>query len=276
MIPAPPTTATLPIIGLSHVGVKAAEITRSCAFYHDFLGFAEQCRLNYLTTGALMLVCYKVSDEQWIEVFAGLRPGENRMHQVAFRVTDAEAIRVCLAAQGGDVPTTTPVGQMGNFNFVVPDPSGQIVEFVQHLPTGITDRDRGKFLPGTRISGRIRHARIVVDDLAHGAVFYGSLGLPVVGPARSAATGPARSQRRTTPSGDFVEFVVGAGSEAQFGLEVPDLVAARKKLESSPYRENYPRPLAEQVGSDGGRFLDVFDPDGTCIRLTESPRLNAS
>ena len=166
-----------------------------------------------------------MNDDQWIEVFAGLKPGENRMHQVAFRVNDADTIRVALAEQGADVPPQTPIGQMGNFNFVVRDPSGQIVEFVQHLPTGISQRDRGKFLPDTRISNQIRHARIVVDDLARSEGFYRILGLRSDGAVLSSATGPSRSQRRTTVSGDFVEFVVGAGAEAQFGLEVPDLAA---------------------------------------------------
>lgn len=264
-----------PILGLSHVGVKASDLERSGAFYRDFLGFAEHCRLNYLATGELMLVCFKVSDDQWIEVFAGLRPGENRMHQVAFRVADAEAIRTLLAGRGVAVPPSTPVGQMGNFNFVAPDPSGQIIEFVQPLPTGMTQRDRGRFLPQTRISRHLRHARIAVGDLACGDEFYRALGLPSAGPAAPDGAGPARRQRRTTPSGDFVEFVVGAGAEAQFGLEVPDLAAAREELERRPHRPAYLRSLVEQMGPDGRRFLDVFDPDGTCVRLTETLRSNA-
>ena len=272
MSPPPPAVATRSIIGLSHVGVKAADVARSCVFYGDFLGFAEQCRLNVLTTGELMLVCFKVNDDQWIEVFAGLQPDENRMHQVAFRVTDAEAIRVYLAEQGAAVPATTPIGQMGNFNFVVPDPSGQIVEFVQQLPTGITHRDRGKFLPETRISSQIRHARIRVDDLECGESFYRVLGLPVVRSVASSSADGERSLRRTTPAGEFVEFVVGAEAGAQFGLAVPDLAAARERLQRSPHRPHYPRPLMEQQGEDGSRFLDLFDPDGTCVRLMESPR----
>ena len=249
------------ILGLSHVGIKTADIERSCAFYRDFLGFAEQCRLNYLQTGELMLVCFKVSEEQWIEVFTGLRSGENRMHQVAFRVTDADQIRVRLAEQGAAVPAKTPKGQMGNFNFVVPDPSGQIVEFVQHLPNGITERDRGKFLPTTRVSSRIRHARIVATDLDQAESFYGNLGLTTVDAG-------GRS-RQITSSGDFIEFVTDSNAGAEFCLEVGDISEARRKLERSSFRPHYSGSLESQVGPDGARFFDLFDPDGTCVRVIE-------
>lgn len=260
------STNTCRIYGLSHVGVKSADIERSCAFYRDFLGFAEQCRLNYLVTGELMLVCFKVSEEQWIEVFTGLKQGENRMHQIAFRVADAEKIRVHLEERGLDVPPATPKGQMGNFNFVVPDPSGQIIEFVQHLPNGITERDRGAFLPDSRISSRICHARINAHNVDTLAYFYGELGMSVV----KNQAGAMSERWLTTTAGDRIECVPGDDAGARFSLAVPSVAAAREKLEHSAYRKHYPRLLTCELGSDGRRFLDLFDPDGTCIRLVES------
>ena len=90
------------IVGISHMAVKVSDIERSVPFYRDFLGFAEQYRLNNLHDGSLPLVCFKVSDEQSIEVFTGLLPGEERLHQLAYRV-DAEPVllRVMLARDRG-------------------------------------------------------------------------------------------------------------------------------------------------------------------------------
>ena len=57
------------ILGISHVAVKASDVEKSVAFYRDFLGFAEQGRLNYANDGLLMLAFMKVSDNQQTEVF---------------------------------------------------------------------------------------------------------------------------------------------------------------------------------------------------------------
>jgi catechol 2,3-dioxygenase-like lactoylglutathione lyase family enzyme len=254
-----------PILGLSHVGVKARDVERSCAFYGDFLGFAEQCRLNYLTTGKLMLVCFKVNDEQWLEVFAGLATGENRMHQVAFRVTDADQVRARLADHHFDVPAKTPTGQMGNLNFVVPDPSGQIIEFVQHLPSGITQRDSGRFLPSTRIAKHLRQAQIVVSDPALGTAFYSPLGLL---PSES-NDGPAGTLRLRTATGDYVDFATTPVHQSQFTLEVQDLLEARLRLEANRHLIDYLQALVIATTPDGAKYLDLFDPDGTCVRLME-------
>ena len=140
------------ILGISHMAVKVSDIEKSVPFYRDFLGFAEQCRLNNLKDGSLMLVCFKVSDEQSIEVFTGLRPGEERLHQLAYRVDDAEAMRAHLAKNGLSVPETVGKGQVKNLGFTVRDPSGYTIEFVQYTPDGWT-KARSREIPA-------RHPRL--------------------------------------------------------------------------------------------------------------------
>jgi lactoylglutathione lyase len=85
------------ILGISHVAVKATDVEKSVAFYRDFLGFAEQGRLEYQDDGSLMLVFMKVSDSQWIEIFDAKRLAQDdRLYQLCFRVEDAEAMRAYL------------------------------------------------------------------------------------------------------------------------------------------------------------------------------------
>ena len=113
------------VLKISHVAVQAANVEQSVAFYRDFLGFSEASRLKY-ADGSLMLVNLKVSDEQWIEVFdaAKLKPGSDRIYQIAFRVSDAEATRKHLGQNGFSVPEKCWIGQVGNAGFSVQDPSG--------------------------------------------------------------------------------------------------------------------------------------------------------
>jgi hypothetical protein len=61
-------TAQPGLLSLSHVAVRAADVERSVAFYHDVLGFDEASRL-YHGDGALMLVNMRVSELQCIELF---------------------------------------------------------------------------------------------------------------------------------------------------------------------------------------------------------------
>ncbi len=79
------------VMKISHVAVQARDIEQSVAFYCNFLGFVESSRLRYPDDGSLMLVNFKVSDDQWIELFnaAKLIPGCDPLYQIAFRVAGA-------------------------------------------------------------------------------------------------------------------------------------------------------------------------------------------
>jgi len=257
-------------LGLSHVGLKASDVEASCAFYRDFLGFAEQARLYDRISGNLMLIVLKVSETQWIEVFDGWKPGEHRLHQVAFRVSDANLMRTELDHHGARVPPKTPVGQMGNLNFEVKAPTGQIVELVQYLSDGTTERQRDQFLSTTRISDRIRHVQIATTPMEANLAFLTRLHL-TKSKDDSPSSDPAKTTRTRwiTDTGDFVDCVDGEPAIAHVGLDVRNITDAVNRLEHTPYRHHYPGALAWQVGADNHRFLDVFDPDGIRIRLTE-------
>jgi len=258
------------ILGISHMAVKVSDIERSASFYRDFLGFAEQCRLNNLKDGSLMLVCFKVSDEQSIEVFTGLRPGEERLHQLAYCVHDAEAMRAHLAKNGFKVPESVGKGQMKNLGFTVRDPSGYTIEFVQYTPDGWTRRDGGKFLPDTRISKHITHGGVVVTEMAAAMHFYGDI-LGFKESWRGGASNNVLSWiNMKVPAGrDYVEFMLDPKVTPHFCLLVPDMEKAKAKLENSSYRSKYDKPLEVRVGKNRKRQLNLYDPDGTRVELME-------
>jgi lactoylglutathione lyase len=226
--------------------------------------------LNNLKDGSLLLVCFKVSDEQSIEVFTGLAPGEQRLHQLAYRVDDAEAMRAYLAKNGVKVPENVSKGQIKNLGFTVRDPSGYTIEFVQYTPEGWTRRDRGKFLPDTRISDHITHGGVVVTDLAAALHFYGAV-LGFTESWRGGATSTTLSwiNMRAPAGGDYVELMLDPKTTPHFCLLAPDMEKAKARLESSPYRSKYDKPLEVRVGKNRKRQLNLYDPDGTRVELME-------
>ncbi len=97
------------LLGISYVALQAVDVEASVAFHRDFLGFAEQGRLN-IGDGTLMPVFISISDERSIEIFdaARVKPGSDKICQIAFRVDDAEALRAHLAQKGFEVPSHWP------------------------------------------------------------------------------------------------------------------------------------------------------------------------
>ena len=258
------------IVGISHMAVKVSDIEKSVPFYRDFLGFAEEYRLNNLKDGSLLLVCFKVSDEQSIEVFTGLRPGQERLHQLAYCVDDAEAMRAYLAQKGVKVPDNVSKGQVKNLGFTVRDPGGYTIEVVQYTPDGWTRRDRGKFLPDSRISEHITHGGVAVKDVTAALHFYGDI-LGFTESWRGSANNIVLSwiNMKVPGRGNYVEFMLGPNVVPHFCLLVPDMEKAKTKLESSPYRSKYNQPLEVRVGKNRKRQLNLYDPDGTRVELME-------
>jgi catechol 2,3-dioxygenase-like lactoylglutathione lyase family enzyme len=271
------------ILGISHVAVKVSDVEKAVAFYGEFLGLAEEYRLNDPKSGALTMVCFKVSDDQVIQLIPGRKEGESPLNHVAFIAADAEALRAYLAKQGIKTPAKVSTGQHKNLNFSVRDPDKFQIEFTQYTPDGWTVRDKGKFLPDTRVSDHIGHAGIGSADAEASAHFYGDgLGLKQVRRPTGAddttprynmvvpetGTGEASGTREAGGTHDYVELM-NADSKPHFCMTVPDIEKAKAKLEASPYRPKYEKPIAQRVGKNGKRIVEVYDPDGVRVEFME-------
>ena len=265
------------ILGLAHVALRVGDIAKARAFYKDFLGYGEPFQLNQ-PDGSLSLTFIKVNDEQYIELFPGLDPSADRLHHISFYTDDAEAMRRYLASRGVAVPDRVPKGRIGNSNFNVKDPDGHTVEIVQYEADGWSMRDKGKFLGESRISTRMLHAGILVGDVAAAMKFYGDvLGFREIW--RGSSTGETLSwiNLRVPDGGDYIEFMLykdlpagdRRGTQHHICLEVPEMEAARLRLEPRAKATGYERPLESRVGRNRRRQLNLFDPDGTRIELME-------
>ena len=153
-------------MGVAHIGLRTDNLDAARTFYGRQLGFAEAFQLDR-PEGGLMLVYFKVNDHQYIEVFPGWKgPEQLVLSHIAFETDDARELRDYLASKGVKVPDTLRKGLDGNLSFMIKDPDGHDVEFVQYLPGSLHSRNFGKFLPPTRISERIIHVGTTVSDRA--------------------------------------------------------------------------------------------------------------
>jgi catechol 2,3-dioxygenase-like lactoylglutathione lyase family enzyme len=169
-------------------------------------------------------------------------------------------------------------GKIGNSQFGVTDPDGHNVEITEYEPGGWTVRDRGKFLPDTRVAARILHLGVLVGALEPSLAFYRG----VLGFEETWRGGPSPAQLswvnlRVPDGDDYLELMLydqlpppdQRGVKNHICLEVTDLAAAVARLEARPARQSYQRAIEMKVGVNRKRQANLFDPDGTRVELME-------
>jgi len=267
------------VTGLSHIALYVHDLEASRGFYKGFLGYDEPYWLPN-TNGGVQLTFIKINDRQFVELFTE-KPGQtnsDRLYHISIETDNAEAMRKYLAACGVKVPAKVPKGRIGNLNFNVFDPDGHQVEIVQYQPDGWTVRENGKFMPDDRISPHLRHVGVIVTNLEASKNFY----CDVLG-FRETWRGSRNTNQlswvnlRVPDGDDYVELMLYTepplpdkrGTAHHLSLEVPDVEAARMRLEARNANTNYARPLQIQTGINRKRQMNLYDPDGTRVELME-------
>jgi lactoylglutathione lyase len=273
-----PVVARPRILGVSHIALYVSDVAQSRAFYKDFLGYEEPWQLDR-EDGSLELTFIKINDRQYIELYPGLRPDQDRLHHISFYVEDAEAMRTYLGSRGVAVPDRVRIGRIGTSFFGVTDPEGHVVEFVQYQPDSWVVRDQGKYLGDDRLSGRMSHVGFLVGNFSASMAFYRDI-LGFTETWRGAARGSETvswTNLRLPDSNDYIEFMLyrdepapdQRGEENHLCLEVPDMARAMAQLEARPYRPKYPREIGVRTGVNRKRQVNLFGPDGTRVELME-------
>jgi lactoylglutathione lyase len=265
------------LTGVSHIALFVHDLEKSRAFYKEFLGFDEPFSLTN-KDGSLHVTWIKINDRQTLELFPEKQAGSDRLNHISFEADDAEAMRACLAARGIKVPAKVDQGRIRNWNFNITDPDGHTVELVQYAPEGWTLREKGKFLPDTRISTHLAHVGILVGDLDAALKFYcGVLGGTETWRGANNPTQLSWVNVKLPDSADYVEFMLYSelpasdkrGKQHHLCLEVSDVAKAKAILEQRASRVGYARPLDINTGINRKRQLNVWDPDGTRVELME-------
>ena len=266
------------ITGISHAAFYVSDMAKARAFYEGFLGYRSPFAVTRKNPQE-QLVWIKINDRQSVELFPGseVSPETDRLYHIAIETDDAEAMRVYLQSRGVAVPPKTAVGKIGNKNYFVKDPNGNTVEIVEYLPGGWTLREKGKFLPDTRISTRMSHVGVMVGQLEASLKFYGEI-LGFTETWRGGA-GPLLSwvNLRVPDGTDYIEFMLYNKpptrevllTKHHICLEVDDVARAGETLRSRPLPEGCKTPDPMKTGVNGKRQINCYDPDGTRVEIME-------
>ena len=147
-----------PITTIANFVVKTDNLDEARRFYSGVLGYEEVFRHRRTISGRAELSVFKVNDHQYIEVAPTLEnPADDKLIQIGFETADARKLRDYLAAKGVSVPSRVAKDSDGNYSFVVRDPEGHSIEFVEYLEGSLQSKYRGKGVSGRRISDHMLH-----------------------------------------------------------------------------------------------------------------------
>ena len=264
------------ILGVTEPAYYVHDMARARQFYEGFLGFAEPFSLNN-PDGSLAYVWVKINDHQTIELRPEKAPNTDRLVHIAFETDNAEALRLELTAKGMTV-SAIHASKTGAAHFALTDPDGHAVEFIQYLPGGWMDRDRGRHLPATRVSMHMSHFGIMVHNLTAAQHFYHDL-LGFTETWRGSGNGQRLSwvNMRVPDGTDWVEFMLydkmptlaHVGVSHHYCLITPDVTQASALLSGRPLPAGATYAPAFIVGTDKKRQIHAFDPDGTRVEIME-------
>ena len=251
------------IVGISHVTLRAADLSKSRQFYGRVLGFAEE-------PAGRQAVKFRINPHQYVELVpAGPDAPTDRLVEVGFQTRDAEAMRRYLGEHGIKVPEQLTLTTDGSRSFDVLDPEGHRICFEQFGTTA------GGGAPGHPISTHLIHAGFIVRDRAAEDHFYKNLlGFHVYwhGGMKNNETDWVDMQ---VPNGtDWLEYMLNveanpspreAGVMRHLALGVADIKPAVKLVQ----QRGWPMPEKAEVGRDGKWQLNLYDPDLTRVEVME-------
>ena len=267
-------TVTRPkILGVAHIGLETNNIQAADDFYGRALGY-EHFSLDK-PAGGLMLNYYKVNDRQYIEIFPDLKSEEqDRLSHVAFETDNIQQLRDYLASKGVKVPAILKAGLDGNVSFMIDEPSGHKVEFVEYKPGSLHSSRFGKMMPDTRVSKRIIHVGFTVKDQAEeNALFKDILGFQLMWHGGRTDASTDWVDMRVPDGTDWLEYMLNVtdptpkrlGVMNHLALGVESIQPAYQAVMSHGYKPAEP----PKIGRDGKWQLNLYDPNFTRAELME-------
>jgi catechol 2,3-dioxygenase-like lactoylglutathione lyase family enzyme len=262
-----------PILGVAHLALKTNDLAAARAFYGHDLGFEEP--FAAVKNGTADPAIFKVNDHQYIEVFPGLKDdSEDRLAHICFETTNARALRTYLAAHGVKVPDALKKDPDGDYSFMVADPEGHNIEFVEYANGSLRRRNFGKAIPATRVSQRIIHAGFTIQDQAAADRFYNDiLGFHATWHGGMNDTRTDWVDMRVPDGADWLEYMLNQphpsprirGVMNHLALGAPDVAAAYKTLQDRGVKMQE----APKIGRDGKWQLNLYDPNLTRAEIME-------
>jgi len=255
------------ILGIANIAVKVDNLEEARKFYSGVVGMDEVfTRKDPAVAGDL--ACFKVNDRQYVEVSPTLKGDEDRLIRIGFETSDARKLRDYLDGKGVSVPAKVDKDANGNRSFVVKDPEGHNVQFVQYMPGSVHSRNFGKHLAATRISDHILHVGVRIVDPAKADTFYKD----VLGFRLQWKGGPTDTKFEwisyMVPDGyDWIEYMVRdtqptpqqLGVLHHYALGTLDIQQVYKTVVDRGYKP----PREPNIARDGRWLLQLYDKNFT-------------
>ena len=262
-----------PITGVAHVGLYVSDLDKADQFFGHALGF-DHFSLDK-PTGGLMLNYYKVNDQQYIEIYPGLQsPTADRLSHIAFVTTDARKLRDYLAVKGVKVPASLHPGLDKNYSFMIDDPDGHRIEFVEYNPSGLQGSKFGTLMPDTRVSKHIIHAGFTVSNRdAEDKLFRDILGFKMTWYGGMKDDVTQWVDMRVPDGSDWLEYMLQVHNPTPKTLGVMNHVALGVDQIQPAYQtvlsHNFTPSEPPKMGRDGKWQLNLYAPDLTRVELME-------
>src|ERR1700682_4161130 len=265
------------VLGVAHMALFVSDLSKARAFYRDFLGYEEPYVLKR-EDGSDRIAFIKINDDQYLELFAESPRQDGHLSHISFLTDSAQGMRDYLASRGVSVPDKIGKGRVGNLNFNIVDPDGHTVEIVQYEPASWTLREKGKFVPDTRISTHMIHVGWGVGALEPAMKFYRDiLGFQEFWRGSSSGKELSWVNMRVPDGDDYIEFMLYKTTPTEqqrsvknhICLVTPDIEKAVATLELRAAKATYTAKIEIKTGTNRKRQANLFDPDGTRVELME-------
>ena len=286
------------ITGISHLAVYTSDPAATDRYYREVIGAAREPDPENPQG-----VRYAINNWQFIEILP-LPPGAgiNRLDHTAYNTDNAEGMRKYLAAKGWKTPAKVEKGADGSHWFMVLDPEGNKVQFVQLFPTIAqltAPRDPNQHVvkvPSSQMEERIfpplgfgaigRHM-IHFGFLVHSRAVEDTFYRDLLGFRPYWFGGMAEGKlywvsQQTPDSHDWLEYMLVSGTPREgipagtsqhqlgvldhFSIGVESVDAAFKTL-SAGNRLTGVHDEHTQIGKDGKGQFNLYDPDGVRVEL---------
>jgi catechol 2,3-dioxygenase-like lactoylglutathione lyase family enzyme len=267
------------ILGIAHVAFNVADLSKARAFYNGFLGFDEPFSLKR-QDGTDWIAYVKVNDLQYLELFAGNPENRGQLAHIAIYTDSASQMKSYLESRGMRIVAKLHQGQTGDYFFSVADPDGHLIEIVEYRPDSWTAREKGNFMPASRISNHLLNVGLLVGSQEAALKFYGDiLGFQEVARGTNDQSEANRIDMRVPNGNDYLELIPYQGhpspeqqkAQTHVCLERSNLQKTVTDLQARSATVSYSYPLSVRVGNNSPSQADLVDPDGVHIKMLEPP-----
>ncbi len=256
------------IWGIAKITFLVSDYQVASDYYGKFLGF--EGAFSYSSAFG-KVVSFKVNDRQFLEFVKDPQAKEKkRMISVSFETENVEQMRQYLKSKGHSVPDKTSVDGSGNEVFLVDDPAGNHIEFIDMKSNGLHRKSKGKFLSENRISKRIHHVGLYCQEVADNDGFFeGILGFKELWRFPESRTEKVQMNYLQMP--DCVEniehYPADDGNFNHPCFLVDDMQETIYTLKERKGNNQLAKPM---VGKGKRWLLNIQNQDGTKVEFTEA------